>query len=57
MSEAAYKIRIKNFTTKFDTNIIKKQVKYCTWSLATHGVENWKLRMLDEKYPSSFTMW
>jgi len=45
------------FTSKLDSNVGKRLVKFCIWSIALYGVENWTHRKVDKKYFGSFEKW
>jgi hypothetical protein len=50
MSKAALNKKQAHFTSEFDLNIRKKQVKCCILSIALSGVETWTLQKVDQKY-------
>ena len=48
MAKAAFNKKNNLFTSSFDLNLRKKQVKCYIWSMALYGA--WTLRVADQKY-------
>jgi hypothetical protein len=41
MEKATFKKKTSLFTSKFDSNLIKKLMKYYIWNIALYGAETW----------------
>ena len=54
MTKAAFNNKKNLFTSKLDSNLRKKLVKFYVWSMALYGAETWTLRATDQKRLESF---
>jgi hypothetical protein len=45
-----------DFASYMDINLREKLAKFYIWNIASHGVESWTLRKVDQKYLKSSEM-
>jgi hypothetical protein len=57
MAKAAFYKKRTVFTSTLDSELRKKLVKCCVWSIALHGAETWTLWAVNQKHLESFEIW